>query len=30
LSVGVMTAWDPVTRDAIASAATAEVVSVAW
>src|SRR5438132_13300703 len=30
LSVGVMTACDPVTRDATASATTAEVVSVAW
>jgi hypothetical protein len=30
LSVGVMTAWDPVTREATASAATAEQVSVAW
>src|SRR5260370_6040370 len=30
LSVGVMTAWDPVTRDATASTATTEVVSVAW
>src|SRR5947208_7641715 len=30
LSVGVITAWDPVTRDATASTATAEVVSVAW
>src|SRR6478609_5156506 len=29
LSVGVMTAWDPVTRDATASDTTAEVVSVA-
>src|SRR5437660_43296 len=30
LSVGVMTAWDPVTRDATASTVTAEVVSAAW
>src|SRR5437588_12509044 len=30
LSVGVMTAWEPVTRDATASTATAAVVSVAW
>src|SRR5438034_1754490 len=29
LSVGVMTAWEPVTRDATASTATAEVVSIA-
>src|SRR5438034_7923417 len=29
-SVGVMTACDPVTRDATASATTAEVVSAAW